>query len=221
MLTEYGLEPTNAKAVVPGDKFGKLTVIATGQIPGTYRYCAVCDCECGSPRRRYRIDALKRGVIIGCGCVRLERTTTHGNSKSIFYDRWKNIIDRCTNPKCKAYVNYGGRGIRVCDAWRNDFNQFLVDIPDGYFHGAHLDRIDNDGHYEPGNVRWVTAMQNFNNRRSARLIECWGRVQSLTEWANEVGIDRRIIHDRLRSGWPADKALSQPIRKGSKSGHPH
>lgn len=211
MLAEFGLVETRAQAIRVGDIFGRLTVVAVGQVPDTYRYKAVCQCSCGSPLKAVRFDGLLKGSVVACGCVRLERTTTHGQHNSPHYDRWRHMMDRCYNPDCKAYPDYGGRGIKVTERW-HDLATFVAEVPAGFFGGAEIDRIDNDGDYEPSNVRWVTPQRNAGNRRSARLIEFNGRTQSITEWAVETGISISALSIRLdRLGWPIDRALTEPM----------
>lgn len=135
----------------------------------------------------------------------------HGLTGTPHFNRWSNMMDRCYNPECKAYANYGGRGIGVCERWHNP-RTFVAELPDGYEPGLELDRIDNDGNYEPGNIRWATRRQNTANRRTARLITSNGRTQSLTEWARETGLPKTVIWDRIdEQGWTPERALSEPI----------
>ena len=208
MIEQFGLSPTTAKAILPGDKFGRITVLATGQ-KGKYKYYAVCQCECGSPIKPIRFDGLKAGIVVSCGCFHKERTTTHGKTGHIHHNRWLSIIDRCDNPQSTAYHNYGGRGISICERWR-DFNAFLEDIPPGYFAGAHIDRIDNDGDYEPGNVRWVTPLSNHNNRRVTKRFEFAGENLTLHEWSLRTGVNPKLLWDRLKNGWSIERTLTTP-----------
>ena len=158
MLERFGLVQTNIKAVKVGDVFDRLKVLAVGQIANTYKYYAVCQCSCGSELKRIRTDGLINGNVVGCGCVRNERTTTHGLTNHKHFKRWSHIMDRCYNERTKSYKDYGGRGISVCDAW-HDVTTFINDLPDGYQPGMQIDRIDNNGNYEPGNVKWSTRKQ--------------------------------------------------------------
>lgn len=152
MLERFGLIETSAKAIGVGERFGRLTVVAVGQVPGTYRYMAVCKCLCGGPLKAVRFDGLKNGAVVSCGCFWREKVTTHGVTNSGHYDRWRHMMDRCYNPDCASYESYGGRGIRVCDRW-HDVGAFVADLPAGFEPGLEMDRIDNDGDYEPGNIR--------------------------------------------------------------------
>ena len=119
-------------------------------------------------------------------------------------------MDRCYNTECPAYDNYGGRGISVCPDW-HELEKFIEQLPSGYFDGAHMDRIDNNGNYEPSNVRWATPQENFDNRRSGVPLTYDGRTQSMTAWANEVGIAPQMLWARINEhGWTVEKAITTP-----------
>ncbi len=209
-LTDFGLLPHTFSNVKPGDRFGRLTVLATGKPPGNYRYTAVCQCDCGSPPKPIRADGLTSGLVIGCGCVRLERTKTHGLTKHPLYLRHRHIVDRCTDPEHSAYPNYGGRGISICQRWL-DVENFINDLQPIYQAGLELDRIDNDGNYEPGNVRFVTRAENCDNRRTAHLLTYKGETKSINQWAKQYGLRYQLLWDRLMiRKWSAEKALNTP-----------
>lgn len=211
MLSDFGLVETNAAAVKPLERYGRLVVIETGQIPDTYKYYAICWCDCNSGLKRIRFDGLIAGMVVSCGCYQKERSTTHGMHSSQHYSRWSNMLDRCYNVECTAYPNYGGRGISVCAEW-HDIAKYVEQLPEGYFDGAHLDRIDNDGDYEPSNVRWVTPAQNHDNRRSGHLITFNGKTQSVTAWSKETGLSANVISGRiLDSHWSVEKTLTTPV----------
>lgn len=117
--------------------------------------------------------------------------------------------ERCYSPKAINYKNYGARGIKICDEWKNDFTAFYNwAIANGYDDKLSIDRIDNDGNYEPNNCRWVTRKKQCNNRRSNRLIECNGKIQTLQEWADETNINSNTITLRLKRNWTIERALS-------------
>jgi hypothetical protein len=134
---------------------------------------------------------------------------THGKSRTPEYISWASMMERCEDPRFHAWGNYGGRGIVVCDRWR-DFLNFLSDIGPRPT-GTTLDRIDSNGNYEPGNCRWATDTEQSNNRRTNRRIECAGRTQTLTEWSREAGLSPDTLRGRLNSGWPIDRALTEPL----------
>ncbi|HQS33716.1 MAG TPA: hypothetical protein PLR78_18235 [Polaromonas sp.] len=121
------------------------------------------------------------------------------------------MMDRCYNPDCKSYPDYGGRGISVSDRWR-DISTFVAELPPGYQPGLEIDRIDNDGNYEPGNVRWATRQKNTNNRRTGRILEFNGKSQSMTDWAADLGMSLGTLWTRIeKEGWSVERALTDPV----------
>lgn len=127
---------------------------------------------------------------------------THGMSRTSIYKVWADMVNRCTNKKLKCYPRYGGRGIKVHPEWRESFEAFLRDVPPRPSPKHQLDREKNDGHYEPGNVRWVTGKQNCRNARHNRLIEYQGRMMPVAEAAELSGVNNKTILYRLRTGDP-------------------
>lgn len=122
---------------------------------------------------------------------------------------WASMLRRCTYSWDQAYPSYGGRGIKVCDRWRKSFYSFIEDMGEKPA-GMTLDRIDNNGNYEPGNCRWATAKTQTRNRRNTRRLTYGGETRSLTEWAETKGISIATIRSRLRWGWSDEAALSTP-----------
>lgn len=136
------------------------------------------------------------------------------------YCAWVNMRHRCTNDKHVQFKDYGGRGIKVCDRWISDFDQFLKDVGPKPTPELTLDRLDNDGHYEPGNVGWRSRSDQVRNRRkysksNDRLISHNGRVQTLEDWSKETGIKRTTLQSRLETGWSVSDALTLPVRSYS------
>lgn len=136
---------------------------------------------------------------------------THGQHGTPAYISWQSMCQRCSNPKGKRAALYIGRGIKVCERWRTSFENFLADMgkrPEG----CSLDRFpDNDGNYEPGNVRWATASQQSNNRRDRPRYQFKGLFQTVAEIAPQVGLERKTLYSRLRTGWAFEKAISTPV----------
>lgn len=130
------------------------------------------------------------------------------------YGVWCRMIDRCYNPNIPSFSNYGGRGIIVCERWRHDFAAFLADVGPRPSPAHSIDRIDNDGNYEPGNVRWATKHQQMRNTRFNVVIEWRGEKRCLFEWAVILGINAYTLHARLRRrGWTIERAMTTPVKK--------
>jgi hypothetical protein len=115
---------------------------------------------------------------------------------------------RCRNYGDASYVNYGGRGILVCDRWADDFEAFLADMGHRPSPEHSLDRINNDGNYEPGNCRWATQKDQSNNQRRNRMVEFRGRRMTLQQACEEAGIPHRRVRRRLGEGWNIQSALN-------------
>ena len=126
------------------------------------------------------------------------------------YVAWKAMIARCERPGSISYRYYGGRGIRVCAKWKRSFEAFLEDVGLKPSPAHSIDRINNEGHYEPGNVRWATRREQRRNLRSNRWLTIRGVTQCLADWATEAGISRRCLYHRLKRGWPMDELLESP-----------
>lgn len=125
---------------------------------------------------------------------------------------WRNMIQRCHNPNHPQYCSYGGRGITVCDEWRNDYPCFREwALKNGYAQGLTIDRIDNNGGYSPQNCRWATYKEQNRNKRSNRNITLNGETKCLSEWAEFFGIGVPIVTRRLNDGWAEEDAFTAPL----------
>lgn len=203
----------NAAAV--GKRYGRLVVVSLEyRTPrkGGRRVFAVCVCDCGR-NKSVDLRKLRSGDTQSCGCSRGElisaRKTRHGQSGSVLHRAWASMITRCENPRSASYARYGGRGIRVCRGWRESFEAFAADMGPRPT-GASLDRIDNDGHYEPGNCRWATQQQQQRNRRTNFRLTFGGQTACVSEWAEKTGLRPDTLLCRLKLGWSVEDALTVP-----------
>jgi len=162
--------------------------------------CPACAKAC-----EMRLDSAKEGV--GCGCLR-GRNKTHGMEGTSIYNTWADMLQRCRNPKRKNYHDYGGRGITVCELWTKfeNFHEDMGPRPEG----SSLDRINNEGNYEPDNCRWATRQEQNNNRRNTVMIN----GEPLTVAARRHGMSPKTLHKRyVVLGWAIERALSTPVRQ--------
>lgn len=150
-----------------------------------------------------------------CGCFAKEiaskRHTKHGLTHTKEYRTWLGIKTRCYNKKDESYKHWGGRGIRMYSRWLNSFETFLKYVGVAPNKNLSLDRINNDGNYEPGNVRWATSKQQSNNKRDSRIIEYKGKRQTIMEWSTETNINYSVIQGRLNRGWSAEDIFNKPV----------
>jgi hypothetical protein len=130
--------------------------------------------------------------------------------RSSEYRTWESMRRRCEVETDRQYPSYGGQGIRVCERWRTSFVTFLIDVGCKPSPKHTLDRIDNDGHYEPSNVRWATYQQQARNRRSSRYLTWNGQMLTLAEWSERTGFKRETIARRVEAGWSVGDAMSLP-----------
>jgi hypothetical protein len=141
----------------------------------------------------------------------LPRSSNHGLSLTPEYRAWAAMIQRCTNDKLPKYHRYGGRGIRVCEAWRKSFETFLRDMRRRPSTGHSLDRFPNaDGNYEPGNCRWATAQEQQQNRTNNHMLTVRGETLPLTEWSRRRGINHSVLLRRIQRGWSPERACFEP-----------
>lgn len=175
-----------------------------------------CVCDCGN-RKVVRGKSLRGGISTSCGCAQRkgvgDRARRHGGFGTRLYAVWDSMRRRCNNPNCKAYHNYGARGISICDEW-DDFAAFRDwAILSGYDESAErgsftLDRIDVNKGYSPDNCRWCDMRVQANNRRSSISLTYNGETHSLTEWADIIGVDYTTLWKRYRDGKPTEEILS-------------
>ena len=137
----------------------------------------------------------------------------HGMAKTTLYRRWVNMRQRCYLPSSHEYEKYGGRGIRVCDEWNNDFIPFMEwAFANGYDNGLTLDRINVNGNYEPDNCRWITHREQQNNRTDNVLLTLNGTTHNMREWSEILGICYQTLQNRKIKGWSDEDILTKPVK---------
>ena len=201
--------PWETTLIKPTDKYGRLTVLSTHKIDGTYRYFAKCQCDCGNPSVYIRIDGMRKGISLSCGCLQKDKVTKHGAWGHPLFATWSAMLRRCYNPKDKRYHQYHDRGITVCDHWHN-VKLFIKDMSKGYQKGLQIDRINNDKGYYKGNCRWTDRTTQARNKTSSIQITFNNKTQSLIEWSHFTGISYGTLWDRIKvRKWSIEKALTQ------------
>lgn len=179
----------------------------------------LCKCDCGNEKEIWG-RALKSGGTGSCGCHRKKILdhTTHGMSNTRIFRTWASMNKRCTNKNIECYKNYGGRGIKVCDEWKDFYNFMLWAYSNGYrdelpAKQCTLDRIDNNGNYEPSNCRWVSYKVQANNKRNNVYYDYQGKRHTISEWAEIKGIKKATLKNRISNlGWDIKKTLETPVR---------
>ena len=195
---------------VTNQKFGRLTGVERRGSKNKDTLW-LFDCECGN-QKIIRLDDVRSGRTKSCGCFNSENTGNrfrkHGLRQTHEYNVWCWMKARCYSPNTTGYVNYGGRGVYVCDKWMDNFAAFYADMGPRPSSKHSIDRIDNDGPYSLENCRWATRTDQNNNTRRNIKYSYDGCHLTISEWANKLGVDRTTIYWRLRHGWTMEKALS-------------
>lgn len=195
-----------------GKKFDRLTVIGL-QPTETRKTYWICQCECGN-LKKVRSDSLQDGTVRSCGCLKKEQDKinfdkgyAHKTSKergfkvagTRLYAIWQGMKSRCYNKHNARYGRYGKRGIRVCDEWKEDYINFHNwAMENGYSEDVTIERINNDGNYEPSNCRWATIKEQCNNRSTNINITIGNSTRNLTEWCDIFKVDYKKIYARYQ-----------------------
>ena len=173
-----------------------------------------CKCDCGKITL-VRGQNLKSGAVKSCGCLRINAKPTlrHNMSNTRLYKIWASMKNRCYTPSHHSYKNYGGRGIGLCDDWK--------DAPDAFFDWAKssgytdemtIERIDVNGNYCPENCTWIPANEQQRNRRSCQFFTHNGVTKNLMDWCHDLGLDYKNVHNRIHKlGWSFERAISEPV----------
>jgi hypothetical protein len=199
-----------------GRKFGRLTVLSRAAVKND-RTMWNCRCDCGLEHIA-QSHHLLTGHTKSCGCAtgtliaksKICRTAEQRRLRHILYG----MKQRCNNPENHAFQNYGGRGIKICNEWVNDFDSFYNwAVDNGYNNKLSIDRIDNDKGYSPDNCRWADKGVQGNNRRTNHTLTVNNKTLTLTEWAKKTGIKQPTIRQRIKNGWYAEEAVGITPRK--------
>ena len=206
-----------------GERFGKLTVVNLHHSNGVAYW--LCKCDCGN-ESVVKGTSLRYGSTKSCGCGSLEQAklnrlahtqSGHLMSRTPIYCTWKNMKRRCYSERNKRYANYGGRGIRVCDEWKNDFFAFYEwAIKNGYDDSLTIDRIDVDGDYSPSNCRWATRKEQANNTTRNHYIAYRGETHTAKQWSEKLGVPYQTLLYRTNKGWPMERIEATPVGAGRK-----
>lgn len=206
------MAPPHLAENLVGRRYGRLTVTSF-ICRNNWHSWWLCQCDCGG-ETPVRMNTLKRGKTLSCGCHRRERAiairSTHGHTRggklTPTYVCYRSMLSRCFNARNHAYADYGGRGITVCEAWKSNFEQFLGDMgerPDG----TSLHRIENDLGYNLSNCVWGTPQQQAAGRRSSRFIVVRGVRKCASEAARDAGLAPTTVLARIRDEWPESEWL--------------
>lgn len=197
--------------------YGRLHVDKLQYIDTKRRKYYLCTCECGK-----RVIVQKSHLISGdtksCGCLCKDvaklKFTKHGKSNHPLSDVWNMMKQRCYNKNNKSYKNYGARGIKVCDEWKNNFKTFYDwAMENGYQDNLTIDRINVNGNYEPLNCKWVTQKQQQNNRTNNIRITYNGKTDTLSNWSICVGVSYNTLYKRICIlKWSVEKAFNTKVR---------
>lgn len=199
---------------ITGKHYGRLVAIKRVDNDRNNHKRWLCKCECGSETIVLEND-LATGKTRSCGCYYKETrkiaAKTHGGSKTRLFRIWASMKSRCENPNRKDRAYYGGRGITVCDEWKEYevFSKWAYE--NGYADNLSIDRIDVNKGYSPENCRWADAITQMNNTRHNRYITVGGETKTVTEWSRANHIPHSTIYYRLAHGWSEADAVAKQI----------
>ena len=199
---------------ISGQKFGRVTVISYSHTNEDKKACWNSVCDCG---KKFVVSGknLRNGNTKSCGCyaveVTIKNSTTHGEcigGKTPEYYIWIAMKDRCLNSNNKSYKRYGGRGITVCDKWKNSYAAFLKDMGNKPTPNHSIERVDNFKGYSPDNCIWATDKQQMNNTRVNRILTYKGESLTVAQWSDKLGIKQVTLNMRLFRGWDVKRTLT-------------
>lgn len=231
METDMGIDTINKSAPcgtrfvnLAGETFGKITIISyegKDHKGNTYWNCV---CSCGN-KMTIRGECVKSGRTVSCGKGKCSpkhkepenrKATGKTSPHNYTYRSWNSMMKRCYSRNSNRFHSHGGRGIVVCDRWHT-FSNFVEDMGERP-QGLSIDRINNNGNYEPGNCRWATPKEQARNTRRSIMIEYDGQTKSLPEWCEILGLNYKSILARVENGWNHKEALTTPVSKNCSRG---
>lgn len=204
-----------------GQKSGYLTVLRNAGSTGGRGVLWECLCECGATIHypTWRLRGAR--AVQSCGCMSVHivasKNTQHGMNGTRVHTIWVGMRARCTQESNPNWKNYGGRGIRICNRWLESFEAFLEDMGEPPSPEHSIDRIDNDGNYEPGNCRWATRKEQCNNRRyrtgilTKTAATLNGETRMVREWCDILNLTPTTVRTRLLIGWSPEEAITKPV----------
>jgi len=201
------------KQELSGQRFGRLTVINQADNKSG-RVCWNCKCECGNTKI-ISAKTLLNGGTQSCGCLRqqmiAQKNTKHGKSirgqVTPEYLTWCEIIKRTENPSCLGFKNYGGRGISMCQEWRESFETFLNDMGKKPTPLHSIERINNESNYSPLNCKWASRKEQNRNKRNNVFLTHEGKTMCIKEWSEHLGIPAPTLYTRKRKNWSDQEIL--------------
>jgi hypothetical protein len=214
-----GIPPTSKHRLPPmaaGQRYGRLIAIEFVERDQRSSAWWRFHCDCGQTIV-VRSDHVRGGRTKSCGCLNLEqmaaqarvRNTTHGMYYTPEYSSWVAMKRRCSDPQELNFERYGGCGIKVCERWQESFENFYADMGPKPSPQHSIDRIDNEGNYEPSNCRWATRSQQMRNKRKNHMVTYEGEQMTLVEACERTGISYGVVRTRLYRGWSLERALTR------------
>lgn len=198
------------KGNIQGKKFGRLTAISTVGKNKHNEILWKCKCDCGN-EKIVSYNVLVNGKSKSCGCLAIENNYKHGLYGTRIRGIYYKMLNRCNHKESVSYLQYGGRGITVCEEWSGEnglINFYNWSMKNGYSDELSIDRIDNDKGYSPGNCRWTTNYVQQNNKRNNIVLEYCGKSLTLKQWSRETGISYKKLLYRYHKGLQANQILS-------------
>lgn len=190
-----------------GKKFNMLTIISHKKKGKNNNNYFVCKCDCGKTTE-IRASHILNDNQLSCGCIRIKYEDSKIGTK--LYDTWNRMMHRCYDVKNHKYPRYGARGIKICDEWKNNYDNFYKwSIENGFQLGLSIDRINNNGNYEPSNCRWATRKQQMNNTSRNSYLTFNNQTHTLAEWSDLLGIKYGTICSRIHRR----KSVSEVLTK--------